>query len=346
MAIETLHQSLERVEQRDKDLTAARQPDQVELSIIIPVYQEVENIEPLYQKLAQALEQLDRAWEVVFVDDGSRDGSLDVLRAVFQRDRRVRVISLRRNFGQTAAVSAGFDYAQGQVFITMDGDLQNDPNDIPRLLEKLNEGYDIVSGWRRDRKDPFFTKGLPSLISNKLASWLTGIALHDSGCTLKVYRRDVVEGIHLYGELHRYIPAVASSVGARVAEIEVSHHPRQHGKSKYGITRLVRGLVDLISLKLLLSYMTRPMQMFGALGLISILLGGVFGIATLLMKLLMSFDITGNPMLYLMVMAFIVGIQFISLGFLGEITIRTYHESQHKPIYVVKEVMGAGKPRS
>ncbi len=266
-----------------------------------------------------------------------------VLESLCDRDPCVRVIRLRRNFGQTAALTAGFDHAEGDVIVTMDGDLQNDPTDIPVLVEKLNQGYDIVSGWRRDRKDSLLTKSLPSKLSNRLASWLTGVSLHDFGCTLKAYRREVVEEIHLYGELHRYIPAVAASIGVRVAEVEVKHHSRPHGKSKYGFTRLVRGLLDLVTVKLLSSYMSRPMQMFGGLGLLATAAAFLSGMTTLAMKLFLGTNVTGNPLLYLTMLMFLASLQFISLGFLGEIAVRTYHESQRKPIYVVQEVLGGSR---
>ncbi len=309
------------------------------ISVIVPVFNEQENLVTLHKRLRGVLEGLGVSYEVLFVDDGSIDGSFPSLKSICLGDPHVRVVRLRRNFGQTAALSAGFDQARGDVIVTMDGDLQNDPADIPRLLDKLDEGYDIVSGWRKDRKDPFLTKGLPSKLSNKLASWLTGVSLHDFGCTLKAYRREVIEGIQLYGELHRYIPAVASSMGVRVAEVEVKHHSRPHGKSKYGISRLVRGLLDLMTLRLLLSYMNRPMQMFGGLGMLSIALGVLSGMLVLGMKLFLEADVTGNPLLYLTILFFVAGIQFISLGFIGELTSRTYHESQRKPIYVVREIL-------
>lgn len=309
------------------------------VSVIIPLFNEEESLPPLYRNLSEVMEGLKKSYELVFVDDGSVDKSFQILKEIADQDPHVKTVRLRRNFGQTAALVAGFDHARGDVMVPMDGDLQNDPADIPALLEKLDEGFDIVSGWRRARKDPLLTKALPSKLSNKLASWLTGVNLHDFGCTLKAYRREVVEGIQLYGELHRYIPAVASSMGVRVAEIEVQHHPRPHGKSKYGVTRLMRGLLDLMTLTMLLTYMNRPMQMFGGLGVIALAAGGVSGIATLAMKLFFGVNTTGNPFLYVTILLFLSGIQFISLGFLGELTTRTYHESQRKPIYVVREIV-------
>ena len=310
------------------------------ISVVIPVYNEEESLVALCQGIESALEPTGEPYEIVFVDDGSQDRSRFVLQSITHARPAARAIFLRRNFGQTAALTAGFDAARGDVIVTMDADLQNDPTDIPRLLEKLNEGYDIVSGWRRDRHDALLTKGLPSRLSNKLASWLTGVSLHDYGCTLKAYRREVIEGIHLYGELHRYIPAVASSMGVRVAEIEVNHRARAFGKSKYGVTRLTRGLLDLLTLKLLLVYATRPMQMFGGLGLLTMGLGIFSGIATMLMKVFMDANITGNPLLYLTILCIVISIQFLSLGFLSEITMRTYHETQKKTIYAVREVIG------
>ena len=317
--------------------------EDIGVSIVIPIQDEEESLTQLYDEVKGVLETLGNSWEIVFIDDGSMDTSLEILAAIHHNDNRVKVIQLRRNFGQTAAMAAGFDYSQGRVIITMDGDLQNDPADIPRLLEKLDEGYDIVSEWRKDRKDSFLTKSLPSKMSNMLASWLTGVHLHDYGCTLKAYRREVIERINLYGELHRYIPAVASSIGANVAEIEVKHSPRLHGKSKYGMGRLMRGFLDLMSLKLMLSYMTRPMQMFGGLGALFMLGGMSSALATALMKIFLGIDMTGNPILYLAILFFISGIQLVSLGFLGEMTMRTYHETQQKPIYNVRHVYENGK---
>ena len=314
-----------------------------EISVIVPIFNEEGSLQLLHQRVTDALGDLDESYELLFVDDGSQDGSLAGLETICDRDPSVRVVRLRRNFGQTAALAAGFDYAEGDVIVTMDGDLQNDPADIPALVEKLHQGYDIVSGWRRHRKDSLLTKGLPSKLSNSLASWLTGVSLHDFGCTLKAYRREVVKGIHLYGELHRYIPAVAASIGVRVAEVEVRHHSRPHGKSKYGFMRLVRGLLDLVTVKLLLTYMNRPMQMFGGLGLLATAAAFLSGMTALAMKLFLGMDVTGNPLLYLTIMMFLASLQFFSLGFLGEIAVRTYHETQQKPIYVVQEVLGGSR---
>ena len=309
------------------------------VSVVIPVRNEAANVRPLYLELKATLEALPWDYEVLFVEDGSDDGTRRELEELVLADPHLHAILLKGNFGQTAALAAGFDQAQGDVIVTMDGDLQNDPADLPRLLAKLDEGYDVVSGWRKNRKDPWLGKRLPSALSNALASRLTGVKLHDYGCTLKAYRREVVAQVNLYGELHRYIPALASAVGARIAEVEVRHRPRRHGRSKYGTGRLARGLLDLVTVKLLLSYSTRPMQIFGGVGLLLLGLGGLCALATLLMKLLGGVDMTGNPLLYLALLSLIMGVQFISLGFLAELNIRTYHETQNKPIYVVERVL-------
>jgi glycosyltransferase involved in cell wall biosynthesis len=308
------------------------------ISIITPVYNEEENIPELYESIRRVMEHLGRPWELIFVDDGSRDQSPNLMESISLIDGRVKAVKLRRNFGQTAALAAGIDHARGTIVIPMDADLQNDPADIPRLLAKLEEGFDIVSGWRKSRKDSLI-RTFPSFLANKLASWVTGVNLHDFGCTLKAYRSEVLEGIQLYGDLHRFIPALASSVGARVTEIEVNHHPRKYGKSKYGIARTFKVLIDLLTLKLLLAYNSRPMRIFGGLGFLMLGLGGLSGMATILMKIFLGTDMTGNPLLNLTVLALLGGIQLMGLGFLGEINMRTYYETQQKPIYVVREVI-------
>ena len=314
--------------------------DSPDISVVIPVFNERENLRPLYEGIREVLDDMGRTWELLFVDDGSTDGSYAVQQDIALLDGHVRVVRLRRNFGQTAAMSAGFDHARGEIIITMDGDLQNDPTDIPMLVETLETGYDIVSGWRKGRKDPLISKRFPSFISNKVASWVTGVKLHDYGCTLKAYRKEILDEIHLYGELHRFIPALAGAIGATVGEVEVKHHARTNGKSKYGVGRLLRGFLDILSLKLLISYSTRPMQIFGGLGMLSILMGILSAGATVFMKLAVGTNMTGNPLLYMTILAVLVGIQFITMGFLGEINIRTYHESVKKPIYVIREVIG------
>ena len=311
----------------------------IDISVVIPVYCEEDNIKELYMKLRSVLTSITESYEIIFVDDGSTDNSFNILKEINTEDKKVKVIKLRRNFGQSAALSAGFDYSQGDLIITMDGDLQNDADDIPQLLEKIGEGYDIVSGWRADRKDPFFSKKLPSKISNWLASKLTGVKLHDFGCTLKAFRREVVENTNLYGEMHRYIPALASWMGVSIAEVKVRHHPRQYGKSKYGITRLMRGMLDLITVKFLLSYSTRPLQLFGIPGMISFFVGFIIGLYLTIGKLFFGMSLADRPLLLLAVLLIFLGTQFITMGLLGEIITRTYYEVQGKPIYAVKEIV-------
>jgi glycosyltransferase involved in cell wall biosynthesis len=311
------------------------------ISIVIPVYNEEENIPDLYSRVKEVLDTLDREWELILVDDGSKDNSFELMCSITRNDPRVKVVKLRRNYGQTAALSAGFDQAQGEVVITLDADLQNDPVDIPRLLAKLDEGYDIVSGWRKARKDPAITRILPSLLANKLISFLTGVHLHDNGCTLKVYRKEILKNIRLYGEFHRFIPALATAVGAQIAELEVNHHPRKFGKSKYGITRIIRVILDLITLKLLLAFHTRPMWIFGGVGFLMLGFGGLCAFLVVIMKLFLNMDITGNPLLYITLLSIISGTQLIGLGFLGEINIRTYYEAQGKTPYIVQRVVSS-----
>jgi glycosyltransferase involved in cell wall biosynthesis len=315
----------------------------VNFSIVVPLYNEQDNVNELYQAIVSALDASDPDYEIIMVDDGSTDGSFAVLQRLAGSDARLKVIRLRRNFGQTAAMSAGFDAAVGAIIIPMDGDLQNDPTDIPRLIAKLEEGYDVVSGWRHDRKDTFITRKIPSLLANALISSLTGVHLHDYGCTLKAYRREVLEGINLYGEMHRFVPALASQVGARVTELPVSHYPRRHGVSKYGISRTLRVILDLMTVKFLLAYSTRPIQLFGRWGVYTILAGVASGAATLYMKLFGDhLSMNRNPLLILTVFLLFSGIQFIVMGLLGELNARTYFESQNKPIYVVRERINLG----
>lgn len=314
-----------------------RQPK--DISVVIPIFNEGENIETLYSRLKRVLDDTNKNYEIIFIDDGSTDGAFNLLKELHQKDTNVKVIKFRKNFGQTAAMSAGFDYARGEAIITIDGDLQNDPQDIPRLLEKIDEGFDIVSGWRVERKDPFLTRRLPSYFANKLISWVTGVKLHDYGCTLKAYKREVIKKVNLYGEMHRFIPAVASWMGIAEAEIKIKHHSRKHGKSKYGLSRTLNVILDLITVKFLLSFSTRPIQIFGFWGLLSLIFGGISGLAVVLMKIMMGVDMTGNPLLYLAVLFLLVGIQFIMMGLLGEILVRVYHEVQNKPTYAIKEIL-------
>lgn len=308
------------------------------VSVVVPLYNEEENVQILHQRLRDVLAELSGDYEMIFVDDGSTDRTLNILEEIHKSDKNVIVLSLRRNFGQTAAFAAGFDFAKGDVVITMDGDLQNDPKDIPRLLDAIKD-YDLVSGWRKNRKDAFITRRLPSIIANWLISKVTGVRLHDYGCSLKAYRRDVVKNLRLYGEMHRFIPAVASWYGVRIAEIETIHHPRLRGKSKYGISRTIKVLLDLITVKFLQSFSTKPIQFFGPIGVLFSFSG--FGISLYLTaeKILKGVNIGGRPLLLLGTLLIIVGIQFIGMGLLGEMIVRVYHESQKKPIYAIKKIL-------
>ncbi|QOX79709.1 glycosyltransferase family 2 protein [Trichlorobacter lovleyi] len=309
----------------------------MDLSIVVPIYFEEDNIRPLYAAITAALDPSGLVYEIICVDDGSGDNSFPLLKELAAADQRLRVIRFRRNFGQTAAMAAGFEAARGAVIVPMDGDLQNDPADIPLLLEKIKEGYDVVSGWRKERQDTFINRKLPSMIANGLISRLTDVHLHDYGCTLKAYRREVLDGIGLYGEMHRFVPALASRIGARVTELPVRHHPRLYGTSKYGISRTVRVVLDLLTVKFLLSYATKPIQLFGKWGIYSMLLAGVSGGAMIYMKLFANTSMNRNPLLILTAFLMFMGVQFITLGLLGELNARTYYESQGKPIYSVRE---------
>ena len=314
----------------------------MDLSIVVPIYNEEENILALHEGIRVVLADSSMAYEIVYVDDGSFDKSFPILKVIALEDPRVKVIRFRRNFGQTAAMAAGFNISKGEIVVPMDGDLQNDPADIPRLLGKIREGYDVVSGWRRQRKDTFLSRRVPSILANFLISRLTGVHLHDYGCTLKAYRREVLEGINLYGEMHRFVPALASQVGAKVAEIEVAHYPRRFGRSKYGISRTMRVILDLLTVKFLLSYSTKPIQLFGRLGIYTLAAAFLSGGATLYMKLFEHTSMNRNPLLILTSFLLFMGIQFIVLGLLGELNARTYYEAQGKPIYVVRETVNLG----
>jgi len=319
---------------------------QIDLSVVIPVFNEAENLEDLHRELAAAAAGTGRAVEFIFVDDGSRDDSFAVLKRLQAGDRRVKVIRLRRNFGQTAALAAGFDHARGDVIVTLDADLQNDPADIPRLLAKLDEGFDIVSGWRRDRKDRLLTRRLPSRLANWMISRITGVRLHDYGCTLKAFRREVIKSINLYGELHRFIPAIASTIGVAIAEIPVNHRPRTRGRSKYTIMRTPRVVLDLLTVKFLLSYSTRPLQIFGLFGLVSGVVGLAIGLVLSYDRLVLRQGIGNRPLLLLAILLIVIGIQFITLGLLAEIMVRAYHEAAAKRIYHVKEILDADADRT
>ncbi len=309
------------------------------ISVVIPLYNEEESIPHLCSALTAALQRYGKPYEIIVVDDGSKDRSFELLAEQTQRDRHLIVIQLRRNFGQTAAFAAGFNNARGDVVITMDADLQNDPDDIPLLMEKIDEGYDIVSGWRKDRQDRFLDRRLPSMIANRLISNVTDVRLHDYGCSLKAYRRDVLQHVRLYGELHRFIPALASQVGGTVTEVPVNHRARQYGRSKYGISRAVRVALDLITVWFLGGYSTRPIHVFGTLGLISAAGGFVIGLYLTFLKLGLGQSIGTRPMLQLAVLLVVIGVQLITMGLLGEMMTRTYFESQDKPIYVVRQVI-------
>jgi glycosyltransferase involved in cell wall biosynthesis len=309
------------------------------LSVIIPLYNEEENLPLLYEKLKEYLESLKKEYEILFVDDGSADRTLSILEEIQAKDNRVVVLSLRRNFGQTAAFAAGFDFARGDIVVTMDGDLQNDPVDISKLLELIKD-HDLVSGWRKKRKDPFFSRRLPSLVANWLISKVTGVKLHDYGCSLKAYRRDVIKNLKLYGEMHRFIPAVASWYGVRIAEVEVAHHPRLKGRSKYGISRTLKVVLDLITVKFLQSFSTKPIQFFGPIGVVCGFLGFLISLYLVIDKIFLGHQIGGRPLLLLGALMIIVGIQLIGMGLLGEMLVRVYHESQRKPTYVIKKILG------
>jgi glycosyltransferase involved in cell wall biosynthesis len=312
----------------------------LDLSVVIPVLNEAENLDPLYSQLIDVLMKTEKSYEVIFVDDGSTDSSFENLKKLQKQDANLRVIRLRRNFGQSAAFSAGFDYANGDVIVTMDADLQNDPADIPTLLKKLEDGCDVVSGWRISRRDGYFTRQLPSRIANFIISMITEVRLHDFGCSLKAYRREVAKNIKLYGEMHRFIPALASWMGIRIAEVPVNHAPRRSGKSKYGIVRAVRVLLDLVTVKFLLDYSTRPIQIFGLLGGISFSLGSLVGAYLSISKIIFGHPLRDRPLLLLSILLVIFGVQLITMGLLGELVVRGYYESQNKPTYVIKDVLG------
>ena len=313
----------------------------VDLSVVIPVFNEAPNLAELHQELADALAACGRSYEVVLVDDGSSDDSFAILERLQRSDAHVRVVRFRRNFGQTAAFSAGIAYARGGIIVLSDGDRQNDPRDIPMLVGKLDEGYDIVCGWRRDRKDKWLTRRVPSMIANKLISRATGVELHDYGCSLKAFRAEVLKPLRLYGEMHRFIPAIASEIGVKVTELVVNHRPRTAGTSKYGLSRTVRVILDLLTVKFLLKYATRPLQIFGLVGLTMGSVGALVLVYLGFVRLFMHQGIGERPLLLLGVLLCFTGVQFLTFGLLAEIQTRTYYESQNKPTYVVREVLEA-----
>src|SRR4030095_7581400 len=306
----------------------------MELSIVIPVYNEEENVEPLIQEINAAVRPLGKPYEIVVVDDGSRDATFSMLARLHLRDPCLRVVRLNRNFGQTAAIAAGLAHSDGDVVVLMDGDAQNDPKDIPALLAELKKGNDLVCGWRSNRRDPFLNRRLPSMIANHLVSWTTQVKLHDYGCTLKAMRRDVAKNLNLYGEIHRFIPAIACERGARVTELKVNHRPRMRGDSKYGIARALRVILDLLTVKFLISYSTRPLHVFGVLGLSSGSLGFVIAVYLTLPNLIYHESIGGSPLLLLAILLIFIGFQFLTMGLLAEMLSRTYHESQDKAVFV------------
>ncbi len=307
------------------------------LSVIIPVYNEAENLPALYARLTPVLAAIDLPWELIFINDGSVDGSRQILDQLADQNARVKVIHFKRNFGQTAAMMAGIDFARGDVLVSMDGDLQNDPADIPRCLAALAEGYDVCSGWRKERQDSALKRTIPSRIANFLISRLSGVRLHDYGCTLKAYRKEVIKGVKLYGEMHRFIPIYASWQGARVTEIPVTHHPRLHGTSKYGLERTVKVLLDLIVVKFLAQYAQKPIYVFGCVGLANILIAVLAAGASLYYKFFGDKSFISTPLPLLFVLTSITGVMCILMGLLAEIVIRTYYESQNKPVYLIAE---------
>jgi glycosyltransferase involved in cell wall biosynthesis len=314
-----------------------------EISVFLPVYNEEPNLRPLHVKLNEALKTLGRTSEVIYVDDGSTDGSLNVLRDLARIDKRVRVIALRRNYGQTAAMAAGIDAARGEVLIPMDADMQNDPADIARLLDKLDEGFDVVSGWRKNRQDKVITRKIPSMIANRVISWIGGVPLHDYGCSLKAYRRESLEDVRLYGEMHRFIPIYAAWAGARVTEIAVQHHARTMGKSKYGLSRTIKVVFDLITIKFMASYQTKPLYLFGWAGLLTFAVSLVSTLLAFSMKYLSwphHADFIQTPLPVVAMVTLVLGVQLFLMGLLAEMMVRTYHESQAKSIYAVRERIG------
>jgi len=328
---------------RTKRVFGVQKADQevpVEISVVVPLYNEEGNVQPLFEGISEVMKGLGGSYEIVAVDDGSVDSTAGKLRQVQARLPHMRVILLRRNFGQTSALSAGMDYSCGKIIITMDGDLQNDPKDIPRLLNKLEEGYDIVSGWRKQRREPFLNRRLPSILANRLISKVSNVKLHDYGCTLKAYRREVIENINLYGEMHRFVPALASAMGAKIAEIEVKHHPRQSGKSKYGISRTYKVILDLMTLKFMLSFFHRPMLLFGIMGSAAGGVGLFLAVYAFVIRVFLGAGIGNRPLFTVASpLLIMMGIQLISIGLIAEMMMRIYHESQKKPTYVVREVI-------
>lgn len=317
-----------------------RKGNTLNVSVVIPLLNEEENIPILYEELTKSLQDCGDSYELIFVDDGSSDSSLNLLEHLQGTDSHIFVISLRKNFGQTAAMTAGFDVANGDVIIAMDADLQNDPADIPLLLEKIREGADLVTGWRFNRQDPFLSRKLPSKIANKIISFSTGVHLHDYGCTLKAFRKDVIKNIKLYGEMHRFIPAIASAMGVSIAEVKVNHRARRFGTSKYGISRTLRVILDLITVKFLLNYSTRPIHVFGTIGFLSGSSGLLVAFILTIQRQLYGIPLSDRPLLLFAILLIFVGVQFVTIGLIAEMLARTYHESQDKPTYYVRRIIG------
>ena len=318
-----------------------------DLSVVIPVHNEAPSLAALHRELTETLTRWGRPYEILAIDDGSTDDSFAILSALQAIDPRLRVIRFRRNFGQTAAFAAGFDHARGRIIVTSDGDRQNDPRDIPGMIALLERGHDIVCGWRKDRKDRFFSRRLPSMAANSLISAVTGVRLHDYGCSLKAFRAEVVKPMKLYGEMHRFLPAIASEQGVSIVETVVNHRPREHGESKYGIGRTIRVVLDLLTVKFLLSYSTRPLQIFGLIGFIMGLLGTIISGVLTIERLLGAASLSNRPLLLLGILLISTGFQLVTLGLLAELQARTYHESQNKPTYAIREIREAdavGRP--
>jgi glycosyltransferase involved in cell wall biosynthesis len=312
----------------------------VDVSIVVPVYNEAESLRTLHAEIAAAMAPLGRAWELICVDDGSSDHSFHILEELARADSRVVAIQFRRNFGQTAAIAAGIDHARGRIVVPLDADLQHDPADIPRLLDKLDEGYDVVSGWRKDRADPFLTRRVPSILANRTISAVLGLRLHDYGCTLKAYRREILDHVHLYGEMHRLIPGFAASIGARITEVPIHHRPRRFGRSKYGLVRTLKVLLDLLTVRFLSGYLTKPIYVFGGAGFALAATGLLVTVVVAVQKLAYGVWVHQNPLAWIAGFCFVSALQLILMGLLAELIVRTYHESQAKPIYVVRRVAG------
>jgi glycosyltransferase involved in cell wall biosynthesis len=313
----------------------------LDISVVVPVLDEEDSLPLLYERLAEVLGQSDYGYEIIVVDDGSTDRSFEILKEYHAKDPNLCVVRFRRNYGQTAAFSAGFDRARGDVVVTIDADLQNDPADIPALMAKLEEGYDVVSGWRVDRKDRFLDRRLPSIIANRLISWTTGVHIHDYGCSLKAYRREILADVQLYGQLHRFLPALAYAVGATVTEIPVNHHPRRFGKAKYGLSRTIKVILDILAVRFLMSYSTRPIHIFGLLGLASLFAGIGVLVYLFIVRLFLLQPIGDRPLTLLGILLTMLGVQLITSGLLAELVVRTYYESQGKPIYTLREELPA-----